>query len=116
MVNKKYLKTKNVTLKNQEFAVYKDTTKITESQWITRMQFMLHHTLLIHNLCDQLSSWWPERLSLLKCWSKTYICVTLCLDRGIPNEMKKVGNTWRKESPHTVVKAKFWYKYGEIRT
>lgn len=48
-------------------------------------------------------------------WKKNaYVCGTLRLDRGVPMVMRG-KNAWRKESSLTVIKVKFWYKYGEIR-
>jgi len=38
----------------------------------------------------------------------------LCLDREVPKEMKE-QNKIPEETLLAVVKAKLWYKYGEIR-
>lgn len=46
---------------------------------------------------------------------KRHICGKLRLDRGVPKEMVGGGgNTRRKESPLTVIRAEFWCQNGEI--
>jgi hypothetical protein len=58
-------------------------------------------------------NWAFKGLDWVKCIKK-YICGTLSLDREIPMVMRG-KNAWRKKSLLTVIKAKFWYKYSELR-